>query len=185
MDAAVIAAMAKWPNVPAVYGWLALTARGEWRLKGERLAHAGLTEFFSRNYESDERGCYFVQNGPQRIFVALQAAPYAARREESGWRRVPDGLVAVAEAAYITSAGELFLQLGGALALVDDRDWLRLSEMLMDEHGAPLDDSGLEALCDGQGRAYLQLAEGKLPLQAAGADELRARYGVQLAPHAD
>src|SRR5690606_15898587 len=36
MDPEVLAAIAKWPNVPAVYGWLGLTARGEWRLRGER-----------------------------------------------------------------------------------------------------------------------------------------------------
>lgn len=185
MDAAVIAAMAKWPNVPAVYGWLALTARGEWRLRGERVAHAGLVEFFNRNYERDEYGCYFVQNGPQRIFVELQAAPYAARREPNGWRRVPDGLTGAAEAAFITPDGELFLLLGGMPALLDDRDWLQLCEALQDEQGSALDEIGLEAVCDGTKAAYLQLPEARLALQAVHADALRAHYGVQRAPRAD
>ncbi|MGB3277244.1 MAG: DUF2946 family protein, partial [Castellaniella sp.] len=30
MDDQVLAAMARWPNVPAVHGWLSLTARGQW-----------------------------------------------------------------------------------------------------------------------------------------------------------
>src|SRR3546814_10640581 len=32
MDEQVIAAMARWPDVPDVYGWLSLSERGEWRL---------------------------------------------------------------------------------------------------------------------------------------------------------
>jgi len=33
MDDIVIRAMAKWPNVPVVYGWLALDRRGQWSIK--------------------------------------------------------------------------------------------------------------------------------------------------------
>ena len=29
MDESVIRALAKWPNVPAVYGWLSLSRRGD------------------------------------------------------------------------------------------------------------------------------------------------------------
>ena len=42
MDADVLAAIAKWPNVPAVFGWLGLTARGEWRLKGQSIENAAM-----------------------------------------------------------------------------------------------------------------------------------------------
>ena len=51
MDALVAQAMAKWPNVPAVYGWLSLDRRGNWRIKGERIANQALRDFISRNYE--------------------------------------------------------------------------------------------------------------------------------------
>ncbi|HET8728586.1 MAG TPA: DUF2946 family protein, partial [Alphaproteobacteria bacterium] len=30
MDESVLRAMTKWPNVPAVYGWLQLDQRGNW-----------------------------------------------------------------------------------------------------------------------------------------------------------
>ena len=36
MDDIVKQAMAKWPNVPHCYGWLALDARGDWRMRDER-----------------------------------------------------------------------------------------------------------------------------------------------------
>jgi Protein of unknown function (DUF2946) len=60
MDDIVKAALKKWPNVPHCYGWLALDARGDW---------------YCRNYEHDERGAWFFQNGPQRVYVQLEAAP--------------------------------------------------------------------------------------------------------------
>ena len=48
MDSVVARAMAKWPNVPAVYGWLSLDRRGNWRIKDERVTHAALREFIGR-----------------------------------------------------------------------------------------------------------------------------------------
>ena len=55
MDDIVKQAMAKWPNVPHCYGWLALDARGGWRMRdeqvqlenlpGERLHNAALLAF--------------------------------------------------------------------------------------------------------------------------------------------
>src|SRR3990170_3644456 len=40
IDDIVIRAMAKWPNVPVVYGWLALDRRGQWSIKGAAPAGA-------------------------------------------------------------------------------------------------------------------------------------------------
>ena len=59
----VQAAMAKWPNVPHCYGWLALSRRGEYRVPTGPLQHPALRMFIGRNYARDERGCMFFQNG--------------------------------------------------------------------------------------------------------------------------
>lgn len=96
MDDIVRQAIAKWPNVPDCYGWLALDARGNWYLrddraqaagpfssldggsrtsKGSLLKHEKLIDFIQRNYESDASGQWFFQNGPQRVYVELEAAP--------------------------------------------------------------------------------------------------------------
>src|ERR1041385_6180040 len=40
MDDIVKQAMAKWPNVPHCYGWLALDARGGWRMRDEAAQRA-------------------------------------------------------------------------------------------------------------------------------------------------
>ena len=91
MDDIVKQAMAKWPNVPHCYGWLALDARGIWRMRdeaaqragapGDKLTNAALVGFINRNYPHDERGCWYFQNGPQRVYVNLEATPFIARTD--------------------------------------------------------------------------------------------------------
>lgn len=89
MDEQVLKSLIKWPNVPACYGWLALDRRGQWRMRdeftqqhnlpGQIIKHAALNDFISRNYARDERGRYFFQNGPQRVFITLDATPWIIR----------------------------------------------------------------------------------------------------------
>ena len=79
----------KWPNVPDCFGWLALDRRGQWRMRdeftqqnklpGQVIKHTTLNEFIARNYACDERGRYFFQNGPQRVFISLDATPWIVR----------------------------------------------------------------------------------------------------------
>ena len=79
----------KWPNVPDCFGWLALDRRGQWRMRneftqqnklpGQVIKHAPLNEFIARNYACDESGRYFFQNGPQRVFITLDATPWIVR----------------------------------------------------------------------------------------------------------
>src|SRR5258706_6696015 len=79
MDEIVKQAIAKWPNVPAVFGWLGLDRRGLWLIKGERISNPVITDFINRNYEHDAEGRWYFQNGPQRVFVALEYTPYVYR----------------------------------------------------------------------------------------------------------
>ena len=101
MDDIVKQAMAKWPNVPDCFGWLGLDARGNWYMrddraqaagpfaggaksaKGSLLRHDKLIDFIQRNYGADAQGRWFFQNGPQRVFVELEATPWI-------WRIQPD-----------------------------------------------------------------------------------------------
>ena len=79
MDETVLRAMAKWPNVPAVYGWLALDRRGNWLIQRETIGNAALNAFISRNYLHDGAGCWYFQNGPQQVFVDLDYTPFIYR----------------------------------------------------------------------------------------------------------
>ncbi|MBU3618309.1 DUF2946 family protein [Polynucleobacter sp. JS-Fieb-80-E5] len=89
MDDQVLRSLMKWPNVPDCYGWLALDRRGQWRMRdeftqqnnlpGQVIQHAALNDFIERNYACDESGRYFFQNGPQRVFITLDATPWIVR----------------------------------------------------------------------------------------------------------
>jgi hypothetical protein len=169
MDDLVKAAMAKWPNVPDCRNWLGLDARGDWYLrddacqaagpfptpKGSVLRHDKLREFIHRNYLCTAEGAWYFQNGPQRVFVALEAAPLVLRLHDDG--RVVDH---TGEALFPT------------LAVMDEMGWLYLSS----PKGL-----GLVHSLD-MGQAADRLAEGAWPLQEAQRAELPRQFGYVRQP---
>lgn len=141
MDDIVAAALAKWPHVPHCRGWLGLDARGDWYLrddrvqaagpfpsaKGSRLEHVGLRAFIERNYACDEAGAWYFQNGPQRVYVELEAAPWVWRlqRSASGPQvavHSHSGVPAVYASAWLDEHGRLFLATDLGLGLVHTLD---------------------------------------------------------------
>jgi hypothetical protein len=127
MDEIVARSLAKWPNVPAVYGWLELDRRGNWLIKGERIGNAALREFIGRNYEADARGRWFFQNGPQRVFVRLAYTPLVAHHE--GARLVDHcGREMAALETFVDDEGSVLVRGERGIALVDDRDLERYAD---------------------------------------------------------
>ncbi len=141
MDDMVRAALKKWPNVPACTGWLALDARGDWYMrddrtqqagrfpqsKGSRIEHRQLREFIERNYEGTREGAWYFQNGPQRVYVELEAAPHvwrlAARAGTAPEVRSHAGGDDVAvESAWVDERGRLFLATDAGFGLVHTQD---------------------------------------------------------------
>jgi hypothetical protein len=131
MDEAVIRAMLKWPDIPAVYGWLRLDRRGAWRIRTgsgaggavyEPISNAALNEFIGRNYAADERGRWFFQNGPQRVYVALAYAPFVFRIDGEGLADQCGIRVAAVDGAWLDEEGSLVLRAAARLGVLDDRD---------------------------------------------------------------
>jgi hypothetical protein len=163
MDDIVKQAMAKWPSVPHCYGWLALDARGAWRMRDERAQHLGLpgdklsqpalVGFINRNYGVDERGGWYFQNGPQRVYVLLEATPYIARTDPSHGLLLQTGeALAELDGAWLSDAGALLLQGGGKLAQLDDRD-LAQAMLALDVDGRPARDEDVMRWLAGEGGA--------------------------------
>jgi hypothetical protein len=138
MDAIVEAALRKWPNVPDCHGWLALDARGNWHMrderaqragpfplvKGSRIEHDKLRAFIERNYACDAAGAWFFQNGPQRVYVQLEAAPWVWRIADApGWPiSSHTGRPAVPESAWLDETGRLFIAADIGFGLVHTMD---------------------------------------------------------------
>ncbi len=136
MDEIVKAALRKWPNVPHCYGWLALDARGDWYMRDDRIQHAGpfpqvkgsriqhekLLDFIHRNYAHDDAGCWFFQNGPQRVYVELEAAPWVWRVARDLAVSAHTGQPAQVRSAWLDEPGRLFLDTDIGFGLVHTMD---------------------------------------------------------------
>ncbi|SFC08025.1 Protein of unknown function [Polaromonas sp. OV174] len=146
MDEIVLQAIAKWPKVPACYGWLGLDARGNWYMrddqaqaagpfaaaapgasaagKGSLLLHEKLIDFIQRNYESDATGQWFFQNGPQRVYVELEATPLIWRVDAAPAFAVAahTGQPARVQRCLMDELGRLYLETNLGFGLVHTQD---------------------------------------------------------------
>ena len=162
MDDIVKAAMAKWPNVPNCYGWLGLDARGNWYMrddnaqaagpfcavsadpgrqlasKGSLLKHDKLIDFIQRNYAADDsntsqaKGQWFFQNGPQRVYVELEATPFVWRVDGAPDFEVTahTGQVAITQRCIIDEHGRVYLETALGFGLVHTQDMLQAAEAI-------------------------------------------------------
>ena len=139
-DPLVIAAMARWPHVPAVHGWLRLDRRAQWYLidrgqpgfdpavhgAGSLITSPPILAFIARNYGATPDGRWFWQNGPQRVFVDLDLAPRIIRVLGEGDRSaLVDHTGQVFEpvtAAALSGAGDLWLKDSRGWGAVHDLD---------------------------------------------------------------
>jgi hypothetical protein len=155
MDEIVKAALKKWPQVPACYGWLALDARGDWymrddrtqaqgpfpQVKGSRILHDKLREFIHRNYERGDDGAWFFQNGPQRVYVELEAAPLVlgVQRTPAGWQvhAHVGGDPLQVRGAWLDEHGRLFLDTPAGLGLVRSLDMDAAADAVNAGHWVP------------------------------------------------
>ena len=187
MDEIVLRSMLKWPDVPAVYGWLALDRRGNWMIKTvagrfERIAHAAVKEFIGRNYASDSEGRWYFQNGPQRVFVALDYTPWVYRFDDAG-----QGLLAhtgaaprALEAVFLDDAGALLLETEIGIGVLLDRDLPAFLERLADVRGRALERLLEEVARGAEARAILQ---GKnVPITSINAAGVPGRFGFVARP---
>jgi hypothetical protein len=138
-----------------VYGWLSLTARGQWRLRGEPIGNRAIVEFIGRNYASDARGCWFFQNGPQRVYVALELTPWVWRIEGAALRTHTGRLPRDCRAALLLDDGRLVVDTDLGAGLIDDRDSSLLTAALVDARHRPLDAAQLERWLEGDAQAWL------------------------------
>ena len=146
----------KWPNVPDCYGWLGLDARGNWYMrddnaqaagsfcvvstdpgrqlasKGSLLKHDKLIDFIQRNYAADAQGQWFFQNGPQRVYVELEATPFVWRVDGAPDFEVTahTGQVAITQRCIIDEHGRVYLETALGFGLVHTQDMLQAADAI-------------------------------------------------------
>jgi len=192
MDDIVKQAMAKWPNVPHCYGWLALDARGNWRMRdeaaqranapGDKLNNPALVGFINRNYAHDDKGRWYFQNGPQRVYVNLEATPFIARTDPAQGFVVQTGQALAPQAIFMSDAGAVILQAGEIVAQLDDRDVEQvLGRMELD--GRPASVEAIMAwLEDDSSELALVTKDGRVKVECLAAEALPRRFGYVQTP---
>ena len=158
MDDTVMAALTRWPDVPDVYGWMSLSEQGQWRLhpnadawqtdlpctppfvQGESIESPQICRFIDRNYAGDNRGRWYFQNGPQRVYVRLDAAPYILRTDSVALTlRTHNGLsVTQVESWWLDGKGRLYALTEHGAGLVSGRDAPAVFDAMHTSNGMPL-----------------------------------------------
>jgi hypothetical protein len=206
MDEIVARAMQKWPNVPDVYGWLRLDRRGHWWLKSgsvrapaatgepplgaapgtqatpvfERITNPGVVEFIGRNYTHDERGRWFFQNGPQRVFVRPDYLPLVYRLDAGALIAHTGVAAGPPTGAWLDEQGALVVAATLGPGLLYDRDLADIADGFVDSRGAAVADELLaHAVRDD---LLVTLAGVRLPVQSLVAADIAARFGFDPAP---
>jgi hypothetical protein len=197
MDEIVRQAMAKWPNVPHCFGWLALDARGNWRMRDERcqalglpgdiIRNATLLNFINRNYLHDETGRWYFQNGPQRVYVDLQLAPWICRSDPLRNFVLHTGQSMLhPRQAVLTREGDLVFVLDEACAVLDDRD-LAACLPRLSLAGAAFDEDALRAWSEDAdpGPAAFDWNGQAMPVERMDRVQLPQRFGFVSRPRQD
>ena len=186
--------MARWPNVPAVYGWLGLDRRGNWLLQGDPIANPTVTAYIARNYERDAQGRWFFQNGPQRVYVELEYTPLVYRALNAAHRPLTlethtGQPVTALSGAWIDETGALLVETEHGAGVVHDRDLEVTLPSLIDANGAPLSEDALEqamALLErGEpAAAWLTLGASNVKVDPVRSGDVPARFGFVARPEA-
>lgn len=190
MDEIVIRAMGKWPDVPNVYGWLSLDRRGSWLIKGDRIANAGVTAFIGRNYAADERGRWFFQNGPQRVFVTLEYTPFVVHTAGDASTALETHIgqpIGKVSGAWVDETGSLLLRWGAGVGVLNDRDLAVASALFTDLHGNPVSDALLARAFGAEARrhatgVYVDYAGSRVPIGRIQGGEIAQKFGFNPTP---
>jgi len=146
VDERVKQAMARWPTIPEAYGWLRLNRRGFWILDGYPLKHQRTIEFIARNYECDGSGCWYFQNGPQKVYVDLDYTPWIIHLDVEGQFVTHTGQIlgdTEIHGAWLDDEGSMLLQLERGIALLNDQDLITILTRMVNQHDQPLTEEDL------------------------------------------
>ena len=191
MDERVLRAMAKWPNVPVVYGWVALDCRGRWRIDGGLVRNRNTAEAISRNYACDEAGRSYYQNGPQRAYVDLEYTPWVYVLDGKGRLHThTDQPLTALKGVWLDDENNLLLDSEHGVGLVSDADLDALIEQFCDADGQSLEDDVIEGVLAASpdnsfSGIYLRWEDTRLSIARIKRDDVATRFGFVSKPVAE
>lgn len=176
--------------MPDAYGWLALDARGGWRMRSphsglmERIGNTALRERIGHHYGADARGAWFYRNGPQRVFVQLERTPLIFRLDPGTLVDHCGRPAGTLRGAWLDDEGGIVIAGERGIGALDDRDLGAACAHVVDRTGTPVDEAQLAALLAGERKvaAFLVWGGARLPLGRIARADLESRFGFVAAP---
>lgn len=196
LDPDTIRAMAKWPDVPAVTGWLTLDGTGRWYIRGQRIKHPLILAHIQSNYEGDAAGRWYFQNGPQRVYVQLETAPFVLSwtgEPKIGFRDQCGRHHLRFERAVLDEEGRLYLVGDHGFAYVLDQDLETVLGWLCLKNGGALPEDDLFIALDSvfeqltnapvlTTELALRIGPSSVPVEGCRSDHLETRFAFQKEP---
>jgi len=189
MDDIVRQALAKWPNVPSCTGWLMLDRRGNWRMRdeaaqaagapGEPIRHTALLGFINRNYEADDQGQWFFQNGPQRVYVELGYTPFIVRL---GTDSASGALTLTDQGGQAFDPAAAYLDDEGGILFTDRSTPARIA--VLHDHDLDLFSEHADLASDGESGEFRWRDDVRLTLEPVRKGEVGKRFGFVASPAA-
>ncbi|MEX3918869.1 DUF2946 family protein [Paraburkholderia sp. BR10872] len=188
MDDIVKQALARWPNVPHCTGWLLLDARGNWRMRdeaaqaqnapGTAIRHEALLGFINRNYERDEHGQWYFQNGPQRVYVELEYTPWIVRL--AAGHEGDDALILTDQGGQAFEPVAAYLDEAGSVIFADASSPPRAA--LLHDHDLDLFTDHATLADDAHSGTFHWRAGAALPLQPVKRADVSTRFAFVASP---
>ncbi|MEM5450932.1 DUF2946 family protein [Paraburkholderia guartelaensis] len=188
MDDIVKQALARWPNVPHCTGWLLLDARGNWRMRdeaaqaqnapGTAIRHEALLGFINRNYERDEHGQWYFQNGPQRVYVELEYTPWIVRLAAA--HEGDDALTLTDQGGQAFEPVAAYLDEAGSVIFADASSPPRAA--LLHDHDLDLFTDHATLADDAHSGTFHWRAGAALPLQPVKRADVSTRFAFVASP---
>ena len=191
-DSAKLAALGL-PLARTVYGWLGLDRRGNWLIKGERISNPRIADYLGRHYICDDSGRWYVENGLQQVFVALEYTPFVLRVAGLAGKFprlvTHDGRpVITVRGAWLDETGSLVLQTEHGAGVIDDRDLERVLPCFRGPGQSMLDEDALASAIERlqierEDAALLFRYHGRaVPMAPIASNAIPARFGFVREP---
>jgi hypothetical protein len=146
---------------------------------GAAVRHPALIGFINRNYESDERGQWFFQNGPQRVYVELAYTPWVVRLALDGTAG-KHTLTLADQTGGVFEPASALIDEEGAVLLVDTATPARIA--LLHDHDLDLFSEFATLAGDGTAGLFHWRAGRDLPIGTIARAEVPARFGFVPSP---
>ena len=133
-----------WPLDPMVFGLLGLDRRGLWQHRGRTIRHDRLTFFLHQHYHADSCGRWYIQNGPQQLYIDLAYTPWIFHLSDKTLQTHTHRDVQIVKSIWIDENGMLIMDTEHGAGMLREDALFALLDQFCDRKGRPMCENPLD-----------------------------------------